>query len=59
MDKIFIRERINVVDYENKNKGLLYTSSGIDVEGGIVNVQLESDVAGWHQLSFDIPAFLI
>lgn len=59
MDKIFIRERINVVDYENNNKGLLYTSSGVDVEGGIVNVQLESDVAGWHQLSFDIPAFLI
>lgn len=59
MDKIFIRERINVVDYENKNKGLLYTSSGIDVEGGIINIQLESDVAGWHQLTFDIPAFLI
>lgn len=59
MDKIFIRERINVVDYENNNKGLLYTSSGVDVEGGIVNVQLESDVAGWHQLSFDIPAFLV
>lgn len=57
-NKIFIRERINIVDYENNNKGLIYTSSDIDIEGGAVNVQLESDVSGWHQLTFDMPAFI-
>ncbi len=58
-DKIFIRERINIVNYENENQGLVYTSSGISIDGGIINVRLESDVAGWHQLSFDVPAFII
>jgi hypothetical protein len=57
-NKIFIRERINIVDYENNNKGLIYTSSDIDIEGGAINVQLESDVSGWHQLTFDMPAFI-
>ena len=57
-NKIFIRERINIVDYENNNKGLIYTSSDVDVEGGAINVKLESDVSGWHQLTFDMPAFI-
>lgn len=58
-NKIFIRERINIVDYDNNNQDIIYTSSDIDIEGGAVNVQLESDVGGWHQLTFDIPAFII
>lgn len=58
-NKIFIRERINIVDYDNKNQDIIYTSSDIDIEGGAVNVQLESDVGGWHQLTFDMPAFII
>lgn len=58
-NKIFIRERINIVDYDNNNQGIIYTSSDIDIEGGAVNVQLESDVGGWHQLTFDMPAFII
>lgn len=59
MDKIFIRERLNIVDYDNNNKGLIFTSSGIDIEGGAININIESDVAGWYQLTFDMPAFLI
>ena len=58
-NKIFIRERLNIVDYDNNNQGTIYTSSDIDIEGGAVNVQLESDVGGWHQLTFDMPAFII
>lgn len=58
-NKIFIRERLNVVDYDNNNQGIIYTSSDIDIEGGAVNVQLESDVGGWHQLTFDMPAFIV
>lgn len=58
-NKIFIRERINIVDYDNNNQDIIYTSSDIDIEGGAVNVQLESDVGGWHQLTFDMPAFII
>ena len=59
MEKIFIRERINAVDYNNVNQCLLFTSSDADIEGGIVNVNLESDVAGWYQLTFDAPAFIL
>ena len=59
MDKIFIRERINIVNYNNENQGTIYTSSDIDIEGGAINVVLESDVSGWHQLTFDMPAFII
>lgn len=58
-NKIFIRERLNIVDYDNNNQGIIYTSSDIDIEGGAVNVQLESDVGGWHQLTFDMPAFIV
>lgn len=58
-NKIFIRERINIVDYDNNNQGIIYTSSDIDIEGGAVNIQLESDVGGWYQLTFDMPAFII
>ena len=58
-NKIFIRERLNIVDYDNNNQGTIYTSSDIDIEGGAVNVQLESDVGGWHQLTFDMPAFIV
>lgn len=58
-NKIFIRERLNIVDYNNNNQGIIYTSSDIDIEGGAVNVQLESDVGGWHQLTFDMPAFIV
>lgn len=58
-NKIFIRERLNIVDYNNNNQGTIYTSSDIDIEGGAVNVQLESDVGGWHQLTFDMPAFIV
>lgn len=58
-NKIFIRERLNIVDYDNNNQGIIYTSSDIDIEGGAINVQLESDVGGWHQLTFDMPAFII
>ena len=58
-NKIFIRERINIVDYDNNNQGIIYTSSDIDIEGGAINIQLESDVGGWHQLTFDMPAFII
>lgn len=57
-NKILIKERINAVDYNNNNQALLYTSSGADIEGGLINVELESDVAGWHQLTFDIPAII-
>ena len=39
-NKIFIRERLNIVDYDNNNQGIIYTSSDIDIEGGAVNVQL-------------------
>ena len=39
MEKIFIRERINAVDYNNVNQCLLFTSSDVDIEGGIVNVK--------------------
>ena len=56
MEKIFIRERINAVDYNNVNQCLLFTAADADIEGGIVNVNLESDVAGWYQLTFDAPA---
>lgn len=59
MEKIFIRERINIVDYDNNNQDIIFTSSDMDIEGGAINVNLESDVGGWHQLTFDMPAFII
>ena len=59
MDKIFIRERINIVDYNNNNLGLVYSSADIDIEDNIINVTLESDVSGWHELRFDVPAFIL
>ena len=59
MEKIFIRERITAVDYDNNNKDILFTSSDVNIDGGIINVSLESDVAGWHQLTFDMPAYIV
>lgn len=59
MEKIFIRERITAVDYDNNNRDILFTSSDANINGGIINVSLESDVAGWHQLTFDMPAYII
>lgn len=58
MEKIFIRERINIVNYKNENIGLIYSSSDIDIEGGATNVTIEADVSGWYQLDFDIPSFI-
>lgn len=59
MEKIFIKERINIVDYNNKNQGLIYSSGNPDIDGGAVNIELESDVGGWHELTFDMPNFIV
>ena len=58
MEKIFIRERINIINYKNENQGLIYTSSDADILGGAVNVVLEADVGGWYQLTFDMPSYI-
>ena len=58
MEKIFIRERINIINYKNENQGLIYTSSDENIDGGAVNVQLEADVGGWYQLTFDMPSYI-
>ena len=59
MDKIFIRERINIVDYENNNMGLIYSSADIDMSNTIVNVSLQGDVSGWYELKFDVPGLIM
>lgn len=59
MEKIFIKERINIVDYDNKNQGLIYSSGNPDIDGGAVNIELQSDVGGWHELTFDMPNFIV
>ena len=58
MEKIFIRERINIINYKNENQGLIYTSSDENIDGGAVNVQLEAGVGGWYQLTFDMPSYI-
>lgn len=59
MEKIFIKETIEAVDYKNDSLGLLYTTSKVDISGGIININLVEDVGGWYQLTFDVPAFII
>lgn len=58
MEKIFIRERLNVVDYDNNNQGLIFSTQDVDIEGGAVNVEIEADVGGWYELTFDMPSFI-
>jgi hypothetical protein len=58
MDKILIKDRLYLVDYQNQTLATLYSSQG-QVEGGAFSIEILEDVAGWYDLSFSMPAYIM